>query len=152
MYLHGNNLLADSIGGLMKSAINARLILGFGLLALAGARALPAAEVMHDGQEQARLLLSGRSASPHSPTSGFVSLSPTTAKSIAVDAQAQARAVILGRPIAKAPFIEADGLRAVGARRDRKAAVDPQEMARRVILGSPSAQSLPKIRLTSKPE
>jgi hypothetical protein len=134
----------------MKSAMNARLILGFGLLALGGAHALPAAEVIGDGQEQARLLLSGRGASPSSPKSGYVSPSSTVAKSIAVDAQAQAREMILGRQIAKTPIIDADGLRAAGARRDRKAAADPQEMARRMILGSQSAGSVAEIRLTSK--
>ena len=134
----------------MKSAMNARLILGFGLLALGGARALPAAEVIGDGQQQARLLLSGRGVSPSSPKSGYVSPSSTVANSIAADAQAQAREMILGRQIAKTPIIDADGLRAAGARRDRKAAADPQEMARRMILGSQSAGSVAEIRLTSK--
>ena len=136
----------------MKSAMNARLILSFGLLALGGARALPAAEVIGDGQEQARLLLSGRGASPYSPKSGFVSPSSIVAKSIAADAQAQAREMILGRQIARTPTVDADGLRTAGARRDRRAAADPHEMARSMILGSQSAASVAKIRLTSKAE
>jgi len=136
----------------MKGAINARLILGFGLLALGGARALPAAEVIGDGQEQARLLLSGRGVSPYSPKRGFVSPSSIAAKSIAVDAQAQAREMILGRQIAKTPIIGADALRSADVRRDRMAAADPQAMARRMILGSPSTGSLAKIRLSGKTE
>jgi len=136
----------------MKIAINTRLILSFGLLALGGARALPAAEVIGDGQEQARILLSGRGASAVGLESGFVSPSSTAAKSIAIDAQAQAREMILGRRIAKAPIIDADGSRAADVPRDRKAAADPQETARRMILGSQFAGTPGKIRLTSKTE
>jgi hypothetical protein len=136
----------------MKGAMNVRLIVGIFLLAFGGARALPAAEVIGDGQEQARLLLSGRGDSPGSPKSGFVSPSTTAAKSIALDAQAKAREMILGRQIAKKPIIEADGLRAVGGARNRKVGGDPHEMAQRMILGSQSAGSLARIRLTSKTE
>jgi hypothetical protein len=136
----------------MKGAINARMILSFGLLVLGGARALPAAQVIGDGQEQARLLLSGRVASPGGPKSGFVAPSSTAAKSLALDPQVQAREMILGRQIANTPVIEADGLRVAGTRRARKSARDPLEMARRMILGSPSAGILAKIRLTSKTE
>jgi hypothetical protein len=135
----------------MKGAINFGLIVGLGLFAFGGARALPAAGI-GDGQEQARLLLSGRGASPYSPKSGPVSPSLIATKSVALDAQAQAREMILGREIATTPIIKAHGLRATGARRDRKVATDPQEIARRMILGSQSAANLAKIRLTCKTE
>lgn len=135
----------------MKGAINVGLIVGFGLLAFGGARA-PQAAGIADGQEQARLLLSGRGASPYIPKSGLVSPSSIAAKSVALDAQAQAREMILGRQISTTSIIKADGVRAAGTRRDRKVATDPQEMGRRMILGSQSAANLAKIRLTGKTE
>jgi hypothetical protein len=135
----------------MKGAIDVRMILGLGLLAFGGARAL-AAEVIGDGQEQARVLLSGGRVSRYSSKAGLVFPSSAGAKSIAPDAQAQARAMILGRQIAKTQVIDADGLRADSAAGDRKVAGDPHEMARRMILGSQSAGSYPKIRLTGKIE
>lgn len=136
----------------MKGATHVRVILAFGLLALGGARALSAAEAIGDGQEQARRLLSGRSALSGGPKSGFASPSSSAGKSIAVDGQTQAREMILGRKIAKTDFIEAGGLPVAGARRDRKVAGDPQEMARQMILGSPSAGGPAKFRLSTKTE
>jgi hypothetical protein len=136
----------------MKGATNVQLVLALGLLAFGGARALAAVDMVGDGQEQARLLLSGRGAALYSPTSGFVSPSAIAAKSIALDAQAQAREMILGRQIAKTPVNEAHELRVAGGRRDRKVAGDPNEMARRMILGRESAETPAKIRLTSKTE
>jgi hypothetical protein len=136
----------------MKGAIDVRVILGLGLLAIGGAHALAATEVVGDGQEQARLLLAGRGASSGGPMSGFVSPSSAAAKAIALDAQAQAREMILGRQIAKPPVIDADALRAASATGDRKFARDPHEMARRMILGSRSAGSKPKTRLAGKTE
>jgi hypothetical protein len=135
----------------MKSAIKFRLILSLGLLAVGDAGALPAA-AFGDGQEQARVLLAGRGASPYSPKSGFVSPSPIAAKSIAEDAQAQAREMILGPQLAKSPIIKPDGLRGAGSLRNRNGAADPHEMGRRMILGSQSARDPGKIRLTSKPD
>ena len=134
----------------MKGAIDVRMILGLGLLAFGGARALAATEVVGDGQEQARLLLSGGRDSRYGAEAGLVSPSSAAAKSIALDAQAQAREMILGRQIAKTQVIDADGLRADSAAGDRKVARDPHEMARRMILGSQSAGSKPTIRLTAK--
>ncbi len=125
----------------MKSATHVPVILAFGLLALGAARALPAAEVIGDGQEQARLLLSGRGVLSSGPKSGFVAAASSAPKSIAVDGQAQAREMILGRKIAKTIFIEAGGLRVAGTQLDRKVAEDPHEMARQMILGGPSAES-----------
>jgi hypothetical protein len=136
----------------MKGAIDVRVILGLGLFAVGGARALAAAEVVGDGQEQARLFLSGGRDSKYGPEAGLVSPSSPATKSIALDAQAQAREMILGRQIAKKQVIDADGLRADGVAGDRKAARDSHEMARRMILGSQSAGSRPKIRLTGKAE
>jgi hypothetical protein len=136
----------------MKGAIDVRVILGLGLLALGGARALAATEVVADGQEQARLLLSGGRDSRYGPEAGVVFQSSAAAKSIAPDAQAQAREMILGRQIAKKQVIDADAFRADSAAGDRKVARDPHEMARRMILGSQSVGSKPKIRLTGKTE
>lgn len=136
----------------MKGAIDIRVILGFGLLAFGSARALTAAEVVGDGQEQARLLLSGGRDSRYGREAGLVFPSSAAAKSTAPDAQAQAREMILGRQIAKKQAIDAAGLRADSAAGDRKVARDPHEMARRMILGSQSAGSKSKIRLTGKTE
>jgi hypothetical protein len=135
----------------MKGSTHVRVILVLGLT-LAGARALSAAEAVGDGQEQARLLLSGRSALSGGAKPGFVFPSSTAAKSIAIDGQAQAREMILGRKIDKTLFVETGGLRVAGARRDRAASEDPHEMARQMILGGPSAGSPIKIRLTTKTE
>jgi hypothetical protein len=142
----------NAIGGFMKSAIDLRLILGLGLLAFGGARALAATEAVGDGQEQARLLLSGGRDSSYGPEAVLAFPSSAAAKSTALDAQAQAREMILGRQIAKKQAVGADGLRADGAAGDSKLARDPHEIARRMILGSQSVGSKPKIRLTGKTE
>ncbi len=134
----------------MKGSIDVRVILGLGLLAFGGAHALAATEVVGDGQEQARLLLSGERDSWHGFEAGLVFPSSAAAKLIALDAKAQAREMILGRQIAKRQVIDADGLRADNAAGDHKVARNPQEMARRMILGSQSAGSKPEIRLTGK--
>ena len=136
----------------MKGAIGVPVILGLGLLAFGGARALAATEVVRDAQEQARLLLSGGRDSRYGPEAGSVFPSSAAAKSIALDAQAQAREMILGRQITKKQVINGDGLRADRAAGDRKVARNPHEMARRMILGSQSAGDRPKIRLTDKTE
>ena len=136
----------------MKGAIGVKVILGLGLLAFGGARALAATEVVRDAQEQARLLLSGGRDSRYGPEAGSVFPSSAAAKSIALDAQAQAREMILGRQITKKQVINGDELRADQAAGDRKMARNPHEMARRMILGSQSAGDKPKIRLTDKTE
>jgi len=136
----------------MKGAIHVRAILAFGVLALAGARALPAAEVIGDGQQQASLLLSGRGALSGGPKPGFVSPLSTAAKTIAVDGQAQAREMILGRKIEKTFSNGAGGLRVAAARHDRKVEGDPHEAARQMILGSTSARSPTKFRLSIETE
>jgi hypothetical protein len=134
----------------MKGAINTRLIFALGLLAIWGEPELAAAQGPGDGQEQARLLLAGRGAASSAPGTQVVSPSSIVARSIAVDAQEQARSMILG-PQAKTSVIEVDGVRAA-AQHQRELAADPQESARQMILGSLSAQSVAKIRLTSKSE
>ena len=101
----------------MKRATEIGVISVLGLVALVAARALPAAEVIGGGQEQARLLLSG---------GGRLA-----------DGQAQAREMILGRHIANPVLIHADGLRVAGAHPHRVSAKDPHEMARQMIVGSP---------------
>jgi hypothetical protein len=134
----------------MKGAIGVPVILGLGLLAFGGARALAATEVVKDAQEQARLLLSGGRDSRYGPEAGSAFPSSAAAKSITLDAQAQAREMILGRQITKKHVTTGDGLRADRAAGDRKVARNPHEMARRMILGSQSAGDKPKIRLTGK--
>jgi hypothetical protein len=136
----------------MKGAIDVRVMLGLGLLVFGVARAPAATEVVGDGQEQARLLLSGGRDSRYGPEDRLVFPSSAVAKSIALDAQAQAREMILGRQVAKKQVIDAGGLRADSAAGDRNVERDPHEMARRMILGSRSAGSKPKIRLTGKTE
>jgi hypothetical protein len=133
----------------MKGAINRRLTFALGLLALWGAPELAAAQGPRDGQEQARLLLAGRGAASIAPGTHFDSPS-IVAKSIAVDTQEQARSMILG-PQVKTSVIEVHDVRAA-AQHERKLAADPQELARQMILGSLSAESVAKIRLTSKSE
>jgi hypothetical protein len=134
----------------MKGAIDVRVILGLGLIAFGGARAQAAPELIGDGQEQARFLLSGGRDSGYGTAAALVFPLSGAAKSIALDAQAQAREMILGRQIEKKQAIGADGVRADSAAGDRKVARDPHEMARRMILGSQFAENKPKIRLTSK--
>jgi hypothetical protein len=130
----------------MKSVMSVRVLMGLGLLAIGGAHALAAAEAAVDGQEQARLLLSGRGAS----LSEFASASSSAPKAGAPDAQAQAREMILGRKSAKPLAVDANALLDASAAADRNAARNPQEMARRMILGSRSAGSKPTIRRSAK--
>jgi hypothetical protein len=132
----------------MKSAIKLQLALSLGLFAVGNAGALSVAATISDGQEQARLLLAGRGASQYK--SGFLSSPSIVGKSIATDAQTQAREMILGRQIAKSPISRTYESRTGDSRDDRKGAVDPHELARRMILGD-SAGTSGKIRLTSKP-
>ena len=127
----------------MKRTTEIGVISVLGLVALVAARALPAAEVIGGGQEQARLLLSGGGrlsdgGTPSGrPKPEFVSPSSSAADPIAADGQAQAREMILGRHIAKPILIHAQGLRVAGAHPHRVSAKDPHEMARQMIVGSP---------------
>ena len=135
----------------MKSAINARLVLGLSLLSFAGAHAVVAAEPAGDAQEQARLLLSGRSFSNSNLGPRSETLSSATATSIALNAQEQGREMILGRPAASAPAAPVEGYRSGAAGPgERKAAVDALEMAREMILGSQPKANSAKTRLAGK--
>jgi hypothetical protein len=128
----------------MKNTINARLVLSFGLLSLAGAGAVVAAQPAVDAQEQARILLSGPSLSGARPS--------TTATSATLDAQEQGREMIVGRPAVNTPAARVEGHRSSGATvpGERKAAVDPLERAREMILGSQSRANPAKTRLAGK--
>jgi hypothetical protein len=134
----------------MKGATDVQVIIGLGLLAFGGARAQAAPEVIVDGLEQARLLLSGGRDSGYGSTAASIFPSSGAAKSIALDAQAQAREMILGRQVETKQTIGADRLGADSASGDRKVVRDPHEMARRMILGSQTVEKKQKIRLTSK--
>jgi hypothetical protein len=131
----------------MKNTINARLVLSFGLLSLAGAGAVVAAQPAVDAQEQARILLSGPSLSGARP-----STTATTATSATLDAQEQGREMIVGRPAVNTPAARVEGHRSSGATvpGERKAAVDPLERAREMILGSQSRANPAKTRLAGK--
>jgi hypothetical protein len=125
----------------MKNTINARLVLSFGLLSLAGAGAVVAAQPAGDAQEQARALLSGQSLSGGDFRPRLEALSSTTATSTALDAQEQGREMIVGRPAASTP---------AAVPGERKAAVDPLERAREMILGSQSRANPATKRLAGK--
>ena len=131
----------------MKSAINVGLIVGVGLLAFGGARASLAAGI-GDGQEQRRDFFSGRAAAPYSGKSGLVSPSPIVTKSVAPDAQAQAREMILGREIATTPITKVAMDRAPPARSAiaRSRRIRKRWVGRRMILGNQPAPGLAKIR------
>jgi hypothetical protein len=126
----------------MKSTINARLALSFGLLSLAGAGAAVAAQPAADAQEQARILLSGPSLSGGDFKPRAEARSSTAATSAALDTQLQAREMIVGRPAAGTPAATVPG--------DRTAAVDAHELAREMILGSQSRANPAKTRVAAK--
>jgi hypothetical protein len=122
----------------MKIALDPRLVLALSLLLSAGTRTAMAAEITEDGQEQARVMLSGRSFQLNGTDSRpATSRRPERSTSAALDAQEQGREMILGRPAARTQGVrrEADGSRAQGARVGRKVEEDALEMARRMILG-----------------
>lgn len=126
----------------MNNTINARLVLSFGLLSLAGAGAAVAAQPAADAQEQARVLLSGPSLSGGDFKPRSEARSSTTAASGALNAQEQAREMIVGRPAARTPAAPVPG--------DRKAAIDALELAREMILGSQAKTNAAKTRLAGK--
>lgn len=131
----------------MKIAMDTRLVLGLCLLLSAEARAAMAAEITEDGQEQARVMLSGRSFQVKDTKSRVATSRSETSTSVALDAQEQGREMILGRPGARAPGVrrEADGSRAAGATVDRDVEKDALEMARRMILGSRSNATMARL-------
>jgi hypothetical protein len=136
----------------MKIAETSRLVFGVLLFVIASTRAAVAAEINDDRQEQARLMLSGRSF-PANETKSRVVISPSQASNaVALDPQEQAREMILARPAVAAFGVrrEADGSLAAGASVDRTVDEDAQEVARRMILGSHSRPKSTKPRLAQK--
>jgi hypothetical protein len=123
----------------MKPAIKSQLVLALFMLSLAAARTAPAAEPTGDAQEQARLLLAGKSFPVSGAKSRSAALPSAAANTAALDSQEQARRMIVGRPVAKtsAASVQANGSRAMGTPRDRRVG-DALESARRMILGQES--------------
>jgi len=129
----------------MNLVIKSQLVLSLCLLSLVGARAARAAEPIGDGHEQARLLLSGRSIPLNDTKSRSAALRSVASNSVALDAQEQARQMILGRVAAKS-------LTAVGPPGDRTIEVDAVELARRMILGTHDGTNAAKARLARRAE
>jgi hypothetical protein len=130
----------------MKMPINSHLVLGLCMFSIAAAGAVRAAEPVGDGQEQARVLLSGNSSStgaakPH--------LAVVTSDTNPADAQEQARQMVLG---GRAARVDALGSRAVEDSRDQAVRRDAQELARRMILATPTKAKSAMPRLASKAE
>jgi hypothetical protein len=129
----------------MNTVRKSQLVLSLGLLSLVGAGAARAAAPIGDGQEQARLLLSGRSF-PVNATKyrSIVSRSPVS-HSVSPDALEQAREMILGRAGAKIlPAVDLPG--------DRRIQVDALELARRMILGTQAGTNSINARLARRAE
>jgi hypothetical protein len=129
----------------MNTAMKSQVVLVLCLLSFVGARAAPAAETIGDGQEQARLLLSGRSFPLNETKSRSVASRSAASKSVPLDAQEQARQMILGGAVAKA-------FTAVGPSDDRMVEVNALELARRMILGTQAGTNSAKARLASRAE
>lgn len=135
----------------MRIAMDTRLVLGLCLLLSAGARTALAAEMIEDGQEQARVMLSGRSFQVNDTKSRVPTSRSETSTSVALDAQEQGREMILGRPGARASGVRREaGSSAAGAAVDRNVEGDALEMARRMILGSHSNANSTMARLAGK--
>ncbi len=125
----------------MKRSTNIRVISALGLIALAGAGTLRAAEDIGGGQEQARLLLSHEVAPSGGQKYGAVPRSSSAGKTIAADGLGQAREMILGRDSAKGAAAESGELRVAAARRERRGAKDPQDLARQMIVWGHSRET-----------
>ena len=127
----------------MKAATNTRSLLFLALFSAAGAHAAWASEPVGDAQQQARSLLGGRKVSASDVASGTAVEPSTLSKSNSVDAQEQARQMILGSPSSRLPTESAlasvqyaKTLRAKTASGSRKAEAAGGELARRMILHS----------------
>ena len=126
----------------MKRSTNIRVISALGLIALAGAGTLRAAEDIGGGQEQARLLLSHEVAPSGGQKYGAVPRSSSAGKTIAADGLGRApREMILGRDSAKGAAAESGELRVAAARRERRGAKDPQDLARQMIVWGHSRET-----------
>ncbi len=124
----------------MNIAIKSNFALGLCLLSFMGTGVVRAAAPTGDGQEQARVLLSGGSFP--SNNSKYRSVA---SKSVGLDAQEQARQMILGPVIART-------FTAIDFPGDRTAKVDALELARRMILGSQTGTNSTKARLARRTE
>jgi hypothetical protein len=124
----------------MNTVIKSHFVSSLCLLSFVGAGAVQAAAPIGDGQEQARLLLSGRSVPSNDKKYRSVA-----SKSVGLDAQEQARQMILGPMIPKIFFV-------VGPPGARTSEVDALELARRMILGPQAGPHSTKARLARRAE
>jgi len=129
----------------MNTAMKSQLVLVLCLLSFVGAPVARAAETIGDGHEQARLLLSGASFPLKDTRSRSVASRSAASKSGTLDAQEQARQMILGSAVAKA-------FTPVAAPDDRVVEVNALELARRMILGTQAGTNSTKARLASRAE
>jgi hypothetical protein len=129
----------------MNTVIKSHFVLSLCLLSFVGAGTVRAAAPSGDGQEQARLLLSGRSSSSNDTKYRSAAFRSVASKSVGVDAQEQARQMILGPVLAR-------NFTAVSSPADRRNEVDALELARRMILGTPAGTNSTKARLARRTE
>ena len=122
----------------MKAATNIRSVLFLALFSAAGAHAALASEPVGDAQQQARSLLGGRNLRVSDAPPRAAAESSTVSASNPVDAQEQARQMILGRPSSRLP-IESALIGVQHSRTEsgsRKVGAGGEELARRMILRS----------------
>jgi len=129
----------------VNTVIKSHFFLTLCLLSFVGAGAVRAAAPIGDGQEQARLLLSGRSFPSNDTKYRSTAFGSVASKSVRLDAQEQARQMIL-RPVIAGSFT------AVSPSGDRAAGEDALELARRMILGTHTGTNSTKARLARRTE
>jgi hypothetical protein len=127
----------------MKAANNTRSYLFLALLSAAGAHAAWASEPVGDAQQRARSLLGGRNGSASDATPRTAVESSMVSQTNSVDAQDQARQMILGSPSSRLPtesalasVQHAKTQRATTASGSPKVQAGGDELARRMILRS----------------
>jgi hypothetical protein len=127
----------------MKVATNTRSFLFLAVFSAAGAHAAWASEPAGDAQQQARTLLGGRNVSASNAMPRTAVESSMASEWNSVDAQDQARQMILGRPSSRLPNESALASarhdkteRANTASDSHKVEAGGDELARRMILGS----------------
>src|SRR5580692_8959945 len=91
----------------MKAAINIRSFLFLALFSAAGAHAALASEPVGDAQQQARSMLGGRNLRVSDAPPRAAVESSTVSALNSVDAQEQARQMIVGRPSSRLPTMPA---------------------------------------------
>lgn len=133
----------------MKIALFGKPFLCLLVFSLAGAHAVRAAEAapVGDAQVQAGRLLTGKSIGVSESTSRSAAPMLPTSTSVVLDAQGQARRMILGQEHGHSTVagVTASGPCTTTAACDRNVHEDALEMARRMILGSESVTG-PKTR------